>query len=156
MTDEKIAARQWSPPSLATHRADPEFAAVEIVVTRGPSVAVLPPTEFDEDGNPLRPGLPEVTPGPVLRERARCPKCGALVSLHEISLWWCDTANDIAPRCSGCRTATNRAEGGPAKEDILRVLGAPEWHQKWTRVMRKIARHPGRSGGLRAMIGVVD
>ena len=150
MTDEKIAARQWSPPSLATHRADPAFAAVEIVVTRGPG---KPPVWEDRlDGELISPA----EDGPVLRERARCPKCKALVSLHEISLWWCDTANDIAPRCSGCRTATNRADGGPAKEDILRVLGAPEWHQKWTRVMRKIGRHPGRNGGLRATVGVVD
>lgn len=149
MTDEKIAARQWTPPSLATHRSDPAFAAVEIVATRGPDLTTVEIV----DGAMV---VSSVEPGPLLRERARCPKCAALVSLHEISLWWCDAANDIAPRCSGCRTATNRAPGGPAKEDILRILGAPEWHQKWTRVMRKIGRHPGRNGGLRATVGVVD
>ena len=150
MTDDKIAARQWSPPSLATHRSDPAFAAVEIVVTHGPG---KPPVCEDRlDGELISPA----EDGPVLRERARCPKCAALVSLHEISLWWCDAANDIAPRCSGCRTKTNRDPRTPAKEDILRVLGAPEWHQKWTRVMRKIGRHPGRNGGLRATVGVVD
>lgn len=166
----------WSPPSFATHPDDPAFAGVEVIIKRGPpivtfemvevvthhpipetidspDVSILPP---EEPTVRMKPGAPITTEGPILVERVKCPKCRSEVSKHELSLWWCPDANDIAPRCSGCRTKTNRDPRTPAKEDILRVLGAPEWHQKWTRVMRKIAKHPGNHGGIRAETGVVD
>lgn len=169
----------WTPPCFATHRDDPAFAGVEVIVKRGPPTAtfemverrpqatpeavavnenpdveILPPEEPEEPS--FKPGAAVVVEGPILRERVRCPRCRAIVSPYELSLWWCDEVNDIAPRCSGCRSLTNRAATGPTKEDILRILGAPEWHQKWTRVQRKIAAHHGRYGGVRATIGVVD
>lgn len=141
---QRDKTRQWSAPNLAGHRDDPAFAGVEIIVTRGPGKAAV--WEDGIDGALISPA----EEGPVLRERARCPKCRTVVSLHEIVLWWCADAGAVAARCSGCRTKTNRAKGGKSKADILADVGAPKWLRDWHDGERTKASDPGGS------VGVVD